>query len=331
MKIFITGGGGFLAQYIIQQLLQERHEITAYQRGEYEFLKEWGVKSIQGNLSNEGLLTQSMQGHDAVFHVAAKAGVWGDYKDYYEANVVGTNNVIEACKKNNIQYMVYTSTPSVVFSGEDEEGINESEPYAEKIYNAYQGTKIIAEKLVLDANSESLKTVSLRPHLIWGVGDPHLIPRVIERAKANKLKLVKIKNKHIDACYVENAASAHVKAFNELLGKGKCSGKAYFISNNEPMPISELINKILTAAEMTPVKRFVSPKVAYIVGSVLENTYKLLRIKKEPLMTKYVAKQLSVSHWYDLSAAKNDFGYEASISTEVGMKKLKENLKLEQK
>lgn len=328
MKIFITGGGGFLAQYIIQQLIEARHEITTYQRGEYESLKELGVKSIQGNLTDAELLTQTMQSHDAVFHVAAKAGVWGDYKDYYEANVVGTNNVIEACKKNNIQYLVYTSTPSVVFNGEDEEGINESEPYAEKIYNAYQGTKIVAEKLILDANTETLKTVSLRPHLIWGVGDPHLIPRVIQRAKANKLKLVKTENKNIDACYVENAATAHVQALNELVGEAKCAGKAYFISNNEPMSISELINKILAAADLPPVKRYVPPKVAYIIGSVLENVYKLFRIKQEPLMTKYVAKQLSVSHWYDLSAAKNDFGYEANITTEQGMKKLSESLKV---
>ena len=324
MKIFITGGGGFLARHIIQQLLTDAHEVTAYQRGDYSFLKEWGVICIKGDLTDAKLLSESMQAHDVVFHVAAKAGVWGDYDEYYGANVVGTNNVLKACEENDIKYLVYTSTPSVVFNGEDEEGINESEPYANKTFNAYQDTKIIAEKAVLAANSDRFKTVCLRPHLIWGIGDPHIITRIVQRARANKLKLVKTVNKKMDACYVENAASAHIKAMNELLDDAKCAGNAYFISNDEPMPINELINKILHAANLQPAKKYVSAKLAFVLGGILETVYKVLRVKKEPLMTRYVAKQLSVSHWYDLSAAKNDFSYSADITTEQGMKKLAE-------
>jgi len=324
MKVFITGGGGFLARYIIQQLLADGHEITAYQRGDYSFLKEWCATCIKGDLTDAKLLSQSMQNHDVVFHVAAKAGVWGDYNEYYQANVIGTKNILKACEENSIKYLIYTSTPSVVFNGEDEEGINESEPYADKTYNAYQDTKIIAEKAVLAANSDIFKTVCLRPHLIWGIGDPHIITRVIERAKADKLKLVKTVNKKMDACYVENAASAHVKAMYELLDDGKCAGKVYFISNDEHISISELINKILHAANLPPAKKYVSANLAFILGSIVETIYKLLRIKNEPLMTRYVAKQLSVSHWYDLSAAKNDFSYSPDITTEQGMKKLAE-------
>ena len=326
MKALVTGGGGFLGSAIVKALLRRGDVVKTIQRGDYPFLKELGTETYKGDLTEFNDINEAVKDCDVVFHVAAKAGVWGHYDDYYQANVVATKNVLEACRKNKVANLVYTSTPSVVFNGESEEGINETAPYAKTFFNAYQKTKAEAEKMVINENSESLKTVSLRPHLIWGPGDNHLVPRIINRAKAGRLKLVGKEDYKVDSCYIDNAAIAHILAADELMTNGKCAGKSYFISNDEPLTMADLINKILAAASLPAINKRVPVKVAYIVGAILEIVYKTLNIKSEPIMTRFVARQLSTAHWFDLTNAKRDFGYKALISIDEGMQRLKESL-----
>jgi len=326
VKALVTGGGGFLGGAIVKALLDRGDSVRAIQRGNYPFLKELAVETIQGDLTQADDINTAASRCDVIFHVAAKAGVWGDYDDYYQANVIATKNVLQACRINNVNNLVYTSTPSVVFNGESEEGINESEPYVENFFNAYQKTKAEAEQLVISANSADLKTVSLRPHLIWGPGDPHLVPRIISRAKSGRLRLVGNKNNKVDSCYIDNAVQAHLLAADCLLSNGVCAGKIYFISNDEPISMSGLINKILSAANLPAVNKTLPENAAYIIGFVLEKIYGLLNIKNEPIMTRFVARQLSTSHWFDLTAAKKDLGYQAHVSIDEGMKYLEESL-----
>lgn len=327
MKALVTGGGGFLGSAIVSTLLKRGDTVKTIQRGDYPFLAELGAEVYKGDLTKLNDINEAVKGCDVVFHVAAKAGVWGNYDDYYTSNVVATKNVIQACQNNNVANLVYTSTPSVVFDGKNEEGINESAPYAKTFFNAYQKTKAEAEQLVINSNSKSFKTVSLRPHLIWGPEDNHLVPRIINRAKAGKLKLVGSKDHKVDSCYIDNAAKAHILAADELLTNSRCAGKSYFISNDEPVYMSELINRILNAASLSPVNKRVPEKLAYLVGGILEVIYKIFNIRNEPIMTRFIAKQLSTAHWFDLTAAKRDFGYDAVISIEEGMERLKQSLK----
>ncbi len=326
MKALVTGGGGFLGGAIVKALLKRGDTVKTIQRGHYPSLNDLGVETIKGDLTISSDINAAAKDCDVVFHVAAKAGVWGDYEDYYQANVIATKNVLEACRDNNVNYLVYTSTPSVVFGGKDEEGINESAPYVKEFFNAYQKTKAEAEQLVINANSVNLKTVSLRPHLIWGPGDPHLVPRIINRAKAGRLKIVGNENNKVDSCYIDNAAQAHLLAADCLQSNGICAGKIYFISNDEPISMSDLINKILTAAGLPVVNKRVPEKAAYFIGLLLEKIYTLLNIKTEPIMTRFVARQLSTSHWFDLTAAKRDLAYQPVISIDEGMNRLKESL-----
>jgi len=326
MRILVTGGGGFLGGAIVEALLERGDMVRSIQRGNYPSLRELGADVIQGDLTKLDAITTAASDCDVVFHVAAKAGVWGDYNDYYQANVVATKNVLEACRINKVKYLVYTSTPSVVFDGKNEEGINESEPYVKYFFNAYQKTKAEAEQLVINANSIDLKTVSLRPHLIWGPGDPHLVPRIIQRAKSGRLKLIGNVNNKVDSCYIDNAVHAHLCAANKLQDNAICAGKVYFIGNDEPVALAELINKILKAANLAPVSKTVPANLAYIIGSVLEKVYGILRIKSEPILTRFIARQLSTSHWFDLTAAKQDLDYQPIVSIDEGMKCLRESL-----
>ena len=326
MKALVTGGGGFLGGAIVRALLKRGDTVRTIQRGHYPELIELGVEAIQGDLCKADDIDSAAVGCDIVYHVAALAGVWGDYEQYYQANVIATKNVIDACRKHNINYLVYTSTPSVVFDGISEEGIDESTPYAETFFNAYQETKAEAEQLVLSSNDATLKTVALRPHLIWGPGDRHLAPRVISRAKAGRLRLVGNKENRVDSCYIDNAVDAHLLAGDDLQNDAKSAGKAYFISNDEPISMSDLINKILATVNLPPIRKRINEQLAYYIGTLFERVYSVFKIEQEPLMTRFVAKQLSTSHWFDLTAAKRDLSYKPAISIDEGMRRLKESL-----
>ncbi|MBW2996758.1 NAD-dependent epimerase/dehydratase family protein, partial [Candidatus Woesearchaeota archaeon] len=216
MKILVTGGGGFLGKAIAKALVKRGHEVRSFSRGSYPELEALGIKAHRGDITDKSALLDASEGCDAVFHVAAKAGVWGSYKEYYRPNVIGTKNVINACIQNKVKRLIFTSSPSVVFNNADQDGVDESEPYPKKFISHYPKTKAIAENIVLKANSQELATVSLRPHLIWGPGDNHLIPRIISRAKAGKLRIVGDGKNLVDTVYIDNAVDAHLLAFERL-------------------------------------------------------------------------------------------------------------------
>lgn len=323
MKLFVTGGGGFLGLAMVRQLHAKGHEIISFSRSAYPELEALGVQHIQGNLSDPEAVKNAMEGCEAVFHVAAKAGIWGTYEEYFEANVTGTRNVINACKEWGIRYLVYTSSPSVIYSGEDSEGKNESLPYPEKYYAFYPQTKAIAEKEIMAANSGTLKTVSLRPHLIWGPGDVHFIPRLFDKARAGRLRLVGKRDCLVDTIYVENAAEAHVLAFEQMLkDPSPVEGKTYFISQDQPITSAEFMNRLIATGGFPPVTKSISAGVARFAGGLLEFVYRLFGVKSEPAVTRFMARQLSTSHWYDISASKKDFGYSPRISIDEGMELL---------
>lgn len=327
MKALVTGGGGFLGLAIVRKLRERGDEVRSFSRGTYPVLDELGVESVSGDLADETAVLEAARGCDIVFHVAAKAGVWGPAESYHRTNVVGTDNVLKACAAAGIERLVYTSTPSVTFAGTDQMGVDESAPYPERYLNDYARTKSIAERRVLESNGGDLATVALRPHLIWGPGDPHLVPRILDRARSGRLRLLGDRPNEVDSVYVDNAADAHILAADRLAPGSAIAGKAYFITQGEPLPLAELMNRILAAAGLPPVERRISPGLAYLVGSVMEIVYGLLGIEREPPMTRFVARQLSTAHWFDISAARRDLDYAPAISLDEGMERLAGSLR----
>ena len=327
MTILITGAGGFLGGAIAKLLRERGCVVRGYSRGEHPQLQRLGVEHHRGDLADAQALKMAAADCDAVIHTAAKAGVWGPYEDYHKANVLGTRNVIDACQALGIGRLVFTSSPSVTFDGTDQDGVNEAVPYPARFLAYYPATKAEAERLVLAANSPKLATVALRPHLIWGPGDTQLVPRILERARAGKLRLVDAGNKKVDSVYIDNAAAAHVLALDKLASGAPCAGKAYFITNGEPQPMSDLINGILGAAGLPPVTKKISPALAYAVGGAMELFWKVTRRSGEPPLTRFVARQLATVHWFDISAARRDLGYDSKIKIAEGLKRLAESLR----
>jgi nucleoside-diphosphate-sugar epimerase len=304
-------------------LCQQGNQVRSFSRGEYPELATLGVEQFRGDLADRDALLRAARGCDIVFHVAAKAGVWGSYGEFHRPNVTGTENVLAACRSLGISRLVFTGSPSVVFDGRDVEGGDESLPYPASYHAHYPRTKAMAEQLVLAANSPELATVSLRPHLIWGPGDNHLVPRILARARAGKLRRIGSHPCLVDTVYVDNAARAHLLAAERLAPGSPPGGRAYFISNGEPVPLWEMVDRILGAAELPPVEKSIPPWLAYAAGALCELAWGLLRLSHEPPMTRFVARELATAHWFDISAARRDLGYEPEISMDEGFRRLR--------
>jgi nucleoside-diphosphate-sugar epimerase len=326
-KALVTGGGGFLGGAIVRLLRQRGDSVRSFSRRRYPGLEAQGVEQVQGDLANGQALRQAVAGCDVVFHVAAKAGLGGRYSTYQRANVIGTENVLCACSENGVRRLVYTSSPSVVFDGTDMEGVDETVPYPAHYESPYPQTKAVAERCVLSANGPNLATVALRPHLIWGPGDTNLVPRILARGRAGTLRRIGRTAKLIDSVYIDNAAEAHLLAADRLDIGSAVAGKAYFISNGEPMPLWDLVNAILKAGGVPPVTRSVPYRVAWTVGWLLEGVYGLLWPEDEPAMTRFLARELATAHWFDLRAARRDLGYAPRVSIAQGLVRLEEWLR----
>ncbi|MGX9721451.1 2-alkyl-3-oxoalkanoate reductase [Stenotrophomonas acidaminiphila] len=329
MKILVTGGGGFLGQALCRGLVERGHDVLSFNRGHYPALAALGVGQIRGDLADANAVRHAAAGVDAVFHNAAKAGAWGSYDSYFQANVVGTRNVLDACRAHGIGRLVYTSTPSVTHRATHPvEGLGADEvPYGEDFQAPYAATKAIAEREVLAANGPELATVALRPRLIWGPGDNQLVPRLAERARAGRLRFVGDGLNKVDTTYIDNAAQAHFDAFDHLVAGASCAGKAYFISNGEPLPMRELLNRLLAAMGAPAVEKSISFKAAYRIGAVCEKLWPLLRLRGEPPMTRFLAEQLCTPHWYSMEPARRDFGYVPRVSIEEGLRRLRDSVR----
>lgn len=322
MNALVTGGGGFLGSAIVRRLSQRGDCVHSLSRRRYAELDALGVTQHLGDLADAIAVSRAAAECDIVLHVAAKAGVGGRYRDYHRANVLGTANVLTACRHHGIGRLVYTSSPSVVFTGRDMAGVNESVPSPHHYDSAYPQTKAIAERMILRANGATLATVSLRPHLIWGPGDNHLIPRILARARAGRLRRIGTETKLIDSIYIDNAANAHLLAADRLTPGSPIAGKAYFITQGEPVPLWDLVNRILDAGGLGPVTRSIPPRLAYGMGWLLEIIYAVFRPQEEPPLTRFVARELATAHWFDITEARRDLGYEPTVSLKEGMQRL---------
>jgi len=324
MKILVTGGGGFLGQALCRGLMERGHEVVSFNRGRYDALDALGVAQVQGDLASRDAVIAAAQGCEAVFHNAAKAGAWGSYRSYHLANVVGTDNVLAACRAHRIGKLVYTSTPSVTHRATHpvEGGTADTVPYGEGFKAPYATTKKLAELAVLAANDATLATVALRPRLIWGVGDNQLLPRLVQRANAGRLAFVGDGSNRVDSTYIDNAAQAHFDAFEQLAAGAACAGRAYFISNGEPRTMRDTINGLLGAVGAPLVDKTIPFGVAYAAGVLCEGLWHALPLQGEPPMTRFLAEQLATTHWYDMAPARRDFGYVPQVTFDEGLVRL---------
>lgn len=324
MNILITGASGFLGLHIAKELKDQGHSVINFSRSHTDELEQLNIPTRTGNLADKDSIVKALEGIEAVFHVASKVGMWGKWEDFYSINYLGTKNLADACIDKEIKTFVYTSTPSVVFGTEEIIKGDETIPYPKKYISLYAKSKALAEEYVLGLNSDKFKVTSIRPHLIYGERDKNIIPRLVAAQAKGKLKAIGDRTNLVDIIYVENAAKAHVDAFNELITDAKNSGKAYFIGQEHPVNLWDFIDQILECKGLPPVKKSISVAKAYKIGSCIEfflNLFKIFNI--HPPMTKFVALQLGTSHYFSHENAKNDFGHEPKVTIEESLRRLR--------
>lgn len=360
--VLVTGGTGFLGSHLVDRLLEDGRQVTVVSRSRRPQLVARGVRVVVGPLHEPTVCTEAVDGAATVFHVAARVGVWGRHADFHRDNVVATKTLLHAAQAGGVKRFIHTSTPSVVYNGRDLAGANESLPLTTDCPSPYPLTKAQAEAAIIAANRKGFLTTALRPHLIWGIGDPHLVPRILARARAGRLRIVGEGKNLVDMVHITNATQAHLDAERALTKEPQppnastqshchvirdngakvtdCNeitplvnrtlspaGKAYFITNDEPVNLWDWINTLLTALGESPLTKSISLNSASRIGAVAETIWKTLRLNGEPPMTRFIAAELAKDHWFDLTAAKRDLGYAPKVTMEQGTAELIKALK----
>jgi nucleoside-diphosphate-sugar epimerase len=326
--VLVTGGTGFLGRRLVERLLGQSRNIIVLARQPAQDLVRHGVRFICTDLADAEAVRAACAGVETVFHTAAKVGVWGREEEYFKVNVLGTRALLEGCREHGVKNFIHTSTPSVVYTGGDLAGADESLPLTTDCPAAYPLTKAIAEHEVLAANSPALRTIVLRPHLIWGKGDPHLVPRLLASARAGRLRIVGSGKNQVDMTHIQNAVDAHLLAESSLTwSDSRAAGRAYFISDGSPVVLWDWINGLLHTLNEPPITKKISLRSAQILGAACELAWRMLPLSGEPPMTRFVAAELAKDHWFDISAARRDLGYEPHVFMADGMDELVKWLK----
>ena len=320
----VTGCGGFLGSEIVRQLLNRGDQVTGISRQEYPELVKLGMQHCRGDLRDAEFVCNAIRDCDSVVHTAAVAGVWGPWDHFYSINKVATDHVLAACQTNQVSQCVFTSSPSVTFDGEHQRGVDESASYANRWLCHYPHTKALAEQAVLEAHTPGrLATLALRPHLIWGDDDPHILPRMLARARSGRLRIVGDGENVVDTVHVVNAAAAHLDAIDALASTPeRCGGQAYFIAQDEPVKCWDWIRQICELGSAPPPTRKISYRSAYRIGTLLEAGYRITGQKTEPPMTRFVAAQLARDHYFSIQSAREKLGFHVRLSMDQGLEQL---------
>ncbi len=322
-SVLVTGASGFVGGSIANRLLDHGRKVRVICRTPVPGLQARGAEWVRTDLGDSGAVRAACQGMETVFHVGAKVGVWGRYEEFRSVNVGGTQAVINGCRDFEVPRLVFTSSPSVVFNGLDLADANEELPYGNDIPACYAATKAVAESAVLKADDhEGLRTTALRPHLVWGPGDTNLIPRVIERARKGRLRIVGSGRNRVDLTYIDNVVDAHLLAEQTLAERpDSAGGRAYFITNGEPVELWTWINDLLGRLGIPRIEKKISLGAARRLGVGCECLWSALRLRGEPPMTRFVASELAKDHWFSIERAERDLRYLPRVSMDDGLER----------
>ena len=326
MKVLVTGGGGFLGSAICRQLVAAGYTVCAFNRTRHAALDELKIEQRIGDIAHLDTVCDATADIDAVVHSAGKVGAWGKLEEFYDTNVRGTDNLLAACELNEIDKFVFTSSATVVHGGGDIEGVDESAPYATHFSSPYAQTKALAEQRVLAANGPGLATVALRPHIVWGPGDPNFLPRILEQARKGRFRLIGDAGKKVDTTLIDNAAKAHVLALQKLGIGSPIAGKAYFVTQGDPITVEHLVNSWLKAGGFPPETRRMPLGLAQFLATSLETIYQTLGLQREPPVTRIGVEMLTTAQWFNTDAARRDLGYTPTVSLAEGFVRLSQHL-----
>jgi nucleoside-diphosphate-sugar epimerase len=317
----VTGTGSLLLGGIASELLRRGDEVVCLQRRPAAFEGHQNAHEVLADVCDAGAVALAAKGCDAIIHGAARVGVVGSQKEFYDTNVRGTENILQATQQHNISRLVFVSTPSVAHTGHSLVGAPAGEAEIGRSRSYYAESKAIAERTVLNARNSQLAVVAIRPHLVWGPGDTQLVGRIVERAASGRLAVVGTGNALVDSTYMDNAISAHIAALDALHNGSACDGKAYVISNGEPRTVNELMRSMCESAGIPFEPRHLSLALGIRLGSVVERLWPLVR-SSEPPITRFIAEQLGTAHWFDQRSVQQELQWAPTVTIAEGFERL---------
>lgn len=317
MRILVTGSTGFLGQHLVRALLARRHHVYMLGR-QFEgagSLLAAGATRVQADLRDRASIASACARMDAVYHVGALSAPWGRDVDFHAINVGGTEHVIAGCVRHNVGRLIVVSSPSVLFNGRDQHLLNDSAPYPARFVSTYSATKKLAEDRVNAAIRQGLPALIVRPKAIFGPGDTSLFPRLIRAARAGRLPQIGAGRNLVDLTYVDNVVQALVLA----LHAPGAVGKTYTITNDEHVPIWDVIRMVLRRLDIPAQLRTLPVTAAMAVAWLMELRARLTG--REPLLTRYTVAALARTQTYDISAARHDLGYAPIVTVAEGIRR----------
>jgi nucleoside-diphosphate-sugar epimerase len=312
MKAVVTGGGGFVGGGICRRLHALGHDVTAVGRRPYAALAADGIGTATIDLAAADAgdaLARLLAGVDCVFHTAAHVKMWGPREAFVRGNLGATRHVIAACRAAGVPRLVFTSSPSVVATDHDLRGVDESQPYPAAYRAFYPETKAAAEREVLAAHGPALRTVALRPHLIFGPGDTNLVPTILARARAGRLVMVGDGRNVVDLTFIDDCVTAHLQAAAAVDASTTAGGRAYFISQGDPVPLWDWIGRVLALHGLPAVRRRISLATARRLAAAAEAVWKTCRLPADPPLTRFLVEEMASDHYFDIAAARRELGY----------------------
>lgn len=316
MIVVVTGASGFLGRAVAAELVAAGHEVRTLQRRPSQVP---GATDVLGSVTDAALVERALVGAEGVVHLAAKVSLAGDPADFRRVNVDGTRTMLDAAERAGVARFVQVSSPSVAHAGTALAGVGAEPASPEHARGDYARTKAEAELLALARDSASMRVVAVRPHLVWGAGDPQLTERILDRARRGTLPLLDGGTALIDSTYVDNAASGIVAALRRA---DVAHGSAYVITNGEPRAVGDLMAGICLAAGVRPPRFSVPAALAKAAGSAIERVWAIRPGQDEPPMTRFLAEQLSTAHWFDQRDTRRDLDWTPSVSIDEGLRRL---------
>jgi nucleoside-diphosphate-sugar epimerase len=312
VRVLVTGARGMLGAAVARALAARGDAVAVLQRGPSGL----PVPEVRADLGDpDAPLAEALAGHDAVVHLAAKVDVVGPWREYRRTNVDGTRALLAAARSAGVTRFVHVSSPSVAHAGPALVGAPAALADPARARGHYARSKALAEQVALAAASRALAVVAVRPHLVWGPGDPQLVGRIVARARAGRLPVVGTGTALVDTTYVDNAVDALVAALDRA---PHVSGRAFVVSNGEPRPVAELVASICAASGVAPPRIAVPAGVARAVGAAVEKV-----CRHDPPMTRFLAEQLSTAHWFDQRATRAALEWTPRVGLDEGLARLR--------
>ncbi len=314
MQIFVTGGSGFVGGHLIEALARHHHDVRALARSDKaaDQVRVYGAAAVRGELGS--VTPEMLVGADAVIHAAAYVEEWGTRAQFWQGNVVGTRNMLEAAHAAGVRRFIHVGTEAALFAGKDLVNVDESAPYPPHHRYLYSETKAEAERLVLAANAPEFATLSIRPRFVWGPRDNSVLPSILKMAKAGNFAWIGGGTARTSTTHVANLVHALELALTH--GDG---GRAYFIADDGERTLREFMSAMAATAGVDLGTRVVPKLVARALARVVEGTWRLFGVQRQPPLTRFAAEMMSATVTVDTTRARQELGYAPVITVDDGL------------